>query len=507
MKSPYDKNPGFYEDDNRRNRGFNPVTKQFLETKYSVLLPPDLVRNKRLLDLGACCGAAGQWALFYGATQYTGVEIQDSYARKARQLLTSWGHQAKIVQRDIRSFLNHCTPESYDIVLVAGVLYLFIDPKQFIDAVCQVAKDEVVVETSYPRGMREGKIPLHTAVTEYILDQGVNLAESQESLLGVSATTSLAALDILFDINGFAKNEEKLTFPINPDSVIYDECALGDTQLETRFAVRYVRQHDRARLMTLEDNLPSHKGEKRSWTTDAVAIRSTQEYRERSQRRHDDETGTWCFDSSVAERFSEIAGREIPDYHRVIEKTVRVIKRVGHINSKIIDVGSATGNTLRALYNAGYRNIYGVDNSTNMLSKSFKKATLIHANDFPKEQGPFDFIIANWVLHFISNREEYLRDIRDSLTINGILIITEKVSSSSLAHELYYEIKRDNGVSEQAIQKKRRQIEGVLIPFPLSWYLETFTKLGFKYIDVINANTVFVTFLVQLNDIESGRYE
>ncbi|MFK5969785.1 MAG: hypothetical protein QM487_06655, partial [Candidatus Marithrix sp.] len=90
-KLAFDDFPDFYEDDNRRNRGFNPISKSFFETKFSVLLPKNLVKGKHVLDLGSCYGAAGQWALFNGASSYTGVEVQKNYVQKSQQMLAHWG--------------------------------------------------------------------------------------------------------------------------------------------------------------------------------------------------------------------------------------------------------------------------------------------------------------------------------------------------------------------------------------------------------------------------------
>lgn len=132
-----------------------------------------------------------------------------------------------------------------------------------------------------------------------------------------------------------------------------------------------------------------------------------------------------------------------------------------------------------------------------MLARSFDKATLIHSEDFPVEHDPFDVVVANWVLHFIKDREQYLETIKKSLSPNGALILTEKVSGSSLANELYYDFKRSNGMTEEQIEEKKQRLEGVLTTYPLQWYIDTLDKLGFKQIDVINANTVFVTLLAQ----------
>ena len=154
---------------------------------------------------------------------------------------------------------------------------------------------------------------------------------------------------------------------------------------------------------------------------------------------------------------------------------------------------------MHALYQAGFSNLYGVDSSAEMLARSFDKATLIQLEQFPVDYGPFDVIIANWVLHFIKDREQYLKAIKDSLTPNGVLILTEKVSASRLANELYYDFKRSNGMTEEQIEEKKQRLEGVLVTSPLDWYLDTLRSLGFSQIDVVNANTVFVTLLASRN--------
>ncbi len=132
-----------------------------------------------------------------------------------------------------------------------------------------------------------------------------------------------------------------------------------------------------------------------------------------------------------------------------------------------------------------------------MLTRSFNKATLIQSEQFPVDKGPFDFVIANWVLHFIKDREQYLESIKNTLSHHGVLILTEKISGSALANELYYDFKRSNGVTEEEIEEKKQRLEGVLTTYPIKWYLEKLDQLGFKQIDVINANTVFVTFLAR----------
>lgn len=495
---PFDKHPAFYEEDNRRHRSFNPTSKAFLEAKFGVLLPKSLVEGRTVLDLGSCNGAAGQWVLFNEAKSYTGIEVQQNYVEQSRQLLSHWTEHAAVIQQDVSSYLAQLEDGAFDLVLMAGMLYHFIDTKNIIDHACRVASEQVVVETAYPLGIRSGKLPLDATVTEYVTDQEVNLDRGNQSMFGVSATTSMSALDILFRLNGYAKKEKKLHFPLTPDTVIYDESALGTSDLHIRFAVRYFRNENQQALTTLESNLPKQLGQKRSWQNDPVTQARTANYQKQAAVLSSHaKPGEWKFDAQVAEVFDGIARREIPDYLRVIKLCTDVIKKSKLKQPKVIDVGSATGETLRQLYEAGYREIYGVDSSIDMIERSFDKATLIHSESFPEAQGPFDYVLNNWTLHFIREPIAYLEAIKRAMVPGAILILSDKVSSSDCAHELYHDYKRAKGVSEEEIAKKRKQIEGVLVTYPFTWYLNTLNSVGFQEIEIINANASFVTFMAK----------
>lgn len=494
-KLAFDDYPDFYENDNRRNRGFNPISKAFLEAKFGVLLPEDVVKDKSVLDLGSCYGATGQWVLFNSAKSYTGIEIQAEYVNESKKLLAHWGDRVTILQQDVRSYLKGVDENSFDVVVISGILYHFIDTKEIIDAVCRACRCSVIVETNFPPSMRSGKIPLDVAITEYVPNQEVNLAQGNQSMLGLSATSSLGALDVFFSLNGFSKQEDKLTFPMNEDTVIYDERLLGNTDLEIRFALHYFRDKDIKPLTTLESNLPDTKGEKRSWRDNSEAKSRTESYQKHSQKlKEANQKGQWRFDENIAQKFQQIAQREIPDYSRVINLCLQIISKSSKEQPKIIDVGSALGETLKQLHQIGYANLYGVEASSDMLANSFDKATLIHSKEFPEQHAPFDYIINNWTLHFIHERIEYLKAIKRSLTQGGTLILTDKVSTSDFTHELYYDMKRTNGVSEEEIRLKREQIEDVLVTYPITWYIDTLNDLGFEQIEIINANTTFVTF-------------
>jgi len=106
MKKPFDDYSWFYEEDNRRNRLGNPISKEMLENKHEILLPKELVKDKTILDLWSCLWATGQWCLFYGAAKYTGVELQEEYVELSKKLLTHYKENAEILHQSIEDFLE-----------------------------------------------------------------------------------------------------------------------------------------------------------------------------------------------------------------------------------------------------------------------------------------------------------------------------------------------------------------------------------------------------------------
>mgnify|MGYP003343031999 CR=1 FL=1 len=208
----------------------------------------------------------------------------------------------------------------------------------------------------------------------------------------------------------------------------------------------------------------------------------------------------WEFNDEVAQQFDQIARTNIPHYEQVIEKSVSITTGLfpDRAKTRIIDVGSALGHTMERFIEAGYTEVFGVDNSPAMLAHSRVKQNLIDSDTFPKHVGPFHVIIANWTLHFIRNEHErlaYIHDIYGSLASGGILILTDKMHSTPHVHERYMEFKREMGVSEEAITKKTAQVQGVLVPLPVTWYVTALNEAGFETIEIVDAQWCFNTFL------------
>ena len=208
----------------------------------------------------------------------------------------------------------------------------------------------------------------------------------------------------------------------------------------------------------------------------------------------------WKFDNNIAENFVEYARKHIPNYDKVIDKTVSICNHMCEKNDAIIDVGCATGEPLRRLEIENFKNLYGVDNSKSMLNHCVTGATLYHSSTLPKSQ--YKVIIINWTLHFIKEKFTYLENCVINLEKDGCIILSEKTSKDSFLINRYHDFKRNNGVSKNEIVDKQRAVEDTMYINDINWYLSIGKKLGFQ-IDIIDADFCFTTFLLHCRAVKS----
>lgn len=101
--------------------------------------------------------------------------------------------------------------------------------------------------------------------------------------------------------------------------------------------------------------------------------------------------------------------------------------------------------------------MFGIDYSQEMLkvaSKNLSKvdkdfpSRLFHSKKFVQNMS-CNAIICNWTLHFIQERQEYLKAIFDSLISQGLLILTEKTLQSKITENKYILFKQNKGLSNE----------------------------------------------------------
>ena len=205
-------------------------------------------------------------------------------------------------------------------------------------------------------------------------------------------------------------------------------------------------------------------------------------------------THPWKFDDGVAKNFVDHARQHIPNYDLIIDKSVGMCKWYLEESSRIIDIGCATGETLRRLHSAGFDNLTGVEASHAMLKHCDPEiARFIHSDGFPDET--FDAVLCNWTLHFIDDKEKYLIDIHRNMQPDGFFILSEKTSLDPVAIAQYHSWKLAQGVTLEEIEAKEAAVKDIMYIRDPKWYLDTLAWIGFKNIQIIDASWCFTSFM------------
>jgi len=218
------------------------------------------------------------------------------------------------------------------------------------------------------------------------------------------------------------------------------------------------------------------------------------------------------FDESVASVFDDMLERSIPFYQDVISLICNFIEKNSKENSKIIDLGCSTANTLLQLYKKSHNfNLVGIDNSSAMLEIAAKKISAYGANITLKNEditkvdlSGSDIVIANYMLQFIRplDRDNFVKKIYKSLNDDGVFIFSEKIifedkTLNKQMIDIYYEFKKDQGYSEFEISQKREALENVLIPYTEEENKKMILNAGFKSIESLFKYGNFITFIAK----------
>ncbi len=212
----------------------------------------------------------------------------------------------------------------------------------------------------------------------------------------------------------------------------------------------------------------------------------------------------FCFDEKVAHVFDDMLERSIPYYHEMLNLGAYFIaqnlKENIYPKSLIYDLGCSTGNFFIALNQQIQQDIelVGIDNSMPMLKKAQEKLKDFNNARFEcmdflevefKEASAFSLL---FVLQFVRpmQREVLLKKIYNSLALNGVLLVGEKIMSEDRILdkqmvELYYLYKQNQGYSHNEIAFKREALENVLVPYSLKENITLLESVGFKHVEAL----------------------
>ena len=478
----FERDTDWIELDNRKDRLTSQVTAESMYNRMSAQLPEWLVKDKNVLDLGSCLGAAGHWVLTQGAASYTGVEVQDTYVTNSEQLLAKYwpNADARIVPMEIEQFLDMAiaNEQHWDVIVASGVLYAFLNTFGILEKITSVAGECVTIDTIQPGGSANSPYGMIVMMPKV----PINHTEGTQAFVGLGSNVNLVGLDYIMGSCGFVRKEEPI-LPVKTtgshdsyhDIIEYPN---GTGRGTSRYMTRYFKTE--ARQPILRDLIVANDKKAIFPNPNRVVVSKEAEVK-------------WSFDPSVAQRFQQEARDHIPDYERVIDLCRSIADRRIDKGNPVVDVGSALGHTLDVFSANGYTNLYGVESSPAMIEASTFKNRIFCTDQFP--DAVFRFVMINWTLHFIIEKARYLQSVYDHMIPGGTLIITDKTTQTAEVKELYYDFKRANGVSEEYIQSKEQKLKGYMHTVNQDWYADNLAKIGFTNVQVINARLGFVTFL------------
>ena len=211
--------------------------------------------------------------------------------------------------------------------------------------------------------------------------------------------------------------------------------------------------------------------------------------------------GKWEFNEDVTKVFGDMLSRSIPNYETMRELCFRVGRNFLHEGSVVADIGCSNGLSVEKFVRAYPDNHFILnDVSEPMLSacreryrEEVESGNVVVLNYDLRDGVPFsgvDLCISCLTIQFtpIEYRQKILSAIYDGLREGGALILVEKVlgktsTLDSLFVKEYYDIKRENGYSEERIATKRKSLEGVLVPLTSEFNEHLLDGAGFRKYD------------------------
>jgi tRNA (cmo5U34)-methyltransferase len=215
--------------------------------------------------------------------------------------------------------------------------------------------------------------------------------------------------------------------------------------------------------------------------------------------------GKWVFDEEVANCFEDMLQRSIPQYE-IMRKLTFELGSFFLKDKKwfsLLDVGCSNGlGLVDYIRRFGAHGQYlGIDCSEAMLKKAEEKfhnycevgvcnfMNIDLRESFPV--GSYDIIQSILSIMFIpiQYRQSIIQSIYDNLKPDGCFLFVEKVLGNSakideLLVDKYYDMKRQNGYTEEQIMRKKLSLEGVQVPVTSNWNVDLLKQAGFRYIDV-----------------------
>jgi len=217
--------------------------------------------------------------------------------------------------------------------------------------------------------------------------------------------------------------------------------------------------------------------------------------------------GKWEFNESVADVFDDMLQRSIPQYNVMRKLSFDLACKFHKRNTSIVDLGCSRGEAIAPFIDKyGCLNTYTLldvsepmleaarERFSYMLEGPYNGSGLVTINnidlrsDYPHIRACITLCVLTLQFTPIEYRLSILKNIYDHIIDGGCLILVEKVIGASAEIdstmiELYYNLKRDNGYTDEQIERKRLSLEGALVPVTAKWNEEMLKITGFSQVD------------------------
>jgi len=210
----------------------------------------------------------------------------------------------------------------------------------------------------------------------------------------------------------------------------------------------------------------------------------------------------WEFDADVCQVFSDMLRRSIPQYELMRRTVFDVGCSFVQPNTTIVDLGCSKGDALAPFLDKfdTQCQYLGLELSDAMLNASIERFSdeirsghvTISKHDlrnrYPDVYASLTLSVLTLQFTPMEHRQRILKDIKESTSPGGALILVEKVLGDTaeinqLMVDCFHQLKANNGYTEEAIERKRLSLEGVLVPVTARWNEELLRSAGFSQVD------------------------
>ena len=216
-----------------------------------------------------------------------------------------------------------------------------------------------------------------------------------------------------------------------------------------------------------------------------------------------DEGVKWKFDEDVTSVFNDMLERSIPQYGIMRKAVFDIGRRYVKPQTSIIDLGCSRGEALAPFVKTFemQNNYLGVEVSEPMLTAARQR--FVHEIDmgyvdiknldlrlmYPGvNQSSVTLAVLSILFIPIEYRQTIISSAWKSLIEGGVFILVEKILGadaelSKTFIEIYLDMKREHGYSEEEIQRKKLALEGIQVPITAAWNEQMLRAAGFRSID------------------------